>query len=86
MGQVNETFIQQAPAAVLDIDQHVACDTGGQRELFLRQALLDPYRTDTGPHPLACPGPRGRAFGVSLVGACRHAPQLLRGRIKSLPY
>lgn len=86
LGEIEETLVQEAALAVLDVDEDVAGDPRIQRQLLLGHAALDPQIPHPSAHGVPDPCPNRRTFWIGLTGACRHAPQLLRGRTKSLPY
>lgn len=39
---IEQPLVQQPSSAMLDMYEHISCNSGFQRECLLRQALLDP--------------------------------------------
>lgn len=71
---------------MFNIDQDIARHSRGQGQRFLRQALLQPVLADSAAHLMSNLLPMGCSRRIVLAGSGRHAPQLLRGRTKSLPH
>lgn len=75
IGDVKQTLIKQATAAVFDIDQDIARHTRRQRELFLRKSLAQTFVTNSDPDLRPDTLPLRNALGIVLARSCGHAPQ-----------
>lgn len=69
---VEESFVEQSAPPVFDLNEHVACYAGFERERFLCQPLLDAQRPDSLANRLAVSGPRLQSARVDLGWACGH--------------
>ncbi len=72
---IEESFVEQTALAEFDLDEHVSCHAGVERDFFLSEPPFEAKRADPCADSLACLLPSSCAIGIVLAGACRHAPQ-----------